>query len=473
MKRTLDTSRREFLQAAGRMSVLGAAAPLALNLAAAGAAAAQTASDYKALVCVFLYGANDHNNTIIPLDAANHAAYRAARASIARPLADLNDSAGNPLELAPRVALTGNNAGRRFALPKELAPLKPLWDGARLAVLANVGPLIVPCTKAQLDNRTVPLPRQLFSHNDQQSTWQAGAVEGAPSGWGGRIGDLFAAQNGNAIFTCTSVAGDAVWTSGNVTKGYQVSPNGSVKINALPGAFAASLFGSPSASAALASLIGDGGSHPLTQDLASVTRRSIEADASLSAALASAPLLNVPAEQSGNSLALQLRMVARAIAARTTLGARRQVFFVALGGFDTHDNQLTDQPALHAKLAGALAYFDGALEQIGAAQQVTTFTASDFGRTLTSNGDGSDHGWGSHHLIMGGAVSGQRFYGTFPVMGLNNADEVGSGRLLPSTSVDQYAATLARWFGVGSDSDLRLVLPNIGNFDAADLGFMG
>jgi uncharacterized protein (DUF1501 family) len=471
VKRVFDTSRREFLHTAGRVSVLGAAAPLALNLAAVGAAAAQTASDYKALVCVFLYGANDHNNTIIPFDAANHAAYRAARASIARPLADLNDNAGNPLELVPSVALAGNSAGRRFALPKELASLKPLWDNARLAVLANVGPLIVPCTKAQFENRAVPLPRQLFSHNDQQSTWQAGAVEGAPSGWGGRIGDLFAAQNGNAVFTCTSVTGDAIWLSGNVTKGYQVSPNGSVKINALSG----SLFGaaSASASAAFKSLIGDGGSHPLTQDLADVTRRSIEADASLSAALALAPALNVPAEQSGNSLALQLRMVARAIAVKQTLGVRRQVFFVALGGFDTHDNQLTDQPALQGKLAGALAYFDSALGQIGAAQQVTTFTASDFGRTLTSNGDGSDHGWGSHHLVMGGAVNGQRFYGTFPIMGLNNADEVGSGRLLPSTAVDQYAATLARWFGVDSESDLRLVLPNVGNFDSANLGFMG
>jgi uncharacterized protein (DUF1501 family) len=469
VKRTLDTSRREFLQTAGRMSVLGAAAPLGLNLAAAGAAAAQTASDYRALVCVFLYGANDHNNTIIPFDAANYMAYRAARSSIARPLADLNDSAGNPLELAPGIALTGSNAGRRFALPKELAPLKPLWDSARLAVLANVGPLIVPCTKTQFENRSVPLPRQLFSHNDQQSTWQSGAVEGAPTGWGGRIGDLFAAQNSAPIFTCTSVSGDAIWLSGNVGKGYQVSPNGSVKINALTG----SLFGSALSTAVFKSLIGDGGSHPLAQDLVDVTRRSIEADASLSAALASAPALDVPPEQSGNSLALQLRMVARAIAARTTLGARRQVFFVALGGFDTHDDQLTDQPALHAKLAAALAYFNGALDQLGMSGQVTTFTASDFGRTLTSNGDGSDHGWGSHHLIMGGAVRGQRFYGAFPIMGLNNADEVGSGRLLPSTSVDQYAATLARWFGVSSDSDLRLALPNIGNFDSANLGFMG
>jgi uncharacterized protein (DUF1501 family) len=153
------------------------------------------------------------------------------------------------------------------------------------------------------------------------------------------------------------------------------------------------------------------------------------------------------------------------------LGAKRQIFFVSLGGFDTHDNQLVNQPALHTQIADALSYFQTSIDGLGVGNQVTTFTGSDFGRTLTSNGDGSDHGWGSHHFVMGGAVKGRNYYGTFPIMGLNNVDEVGSGRLIPTTSVDQFAATMARWFGV-SDTDMRLVLPNIGNFGSSNLGFL-
>jgi uncharacterized protein (DUF1501 family) len=187
--------------------------------------------------------------------------------------------------------------------------------------------------------------------------------------------------------------------------------------------------------------------------------------------LATAPDLPLPADLATSSLAAQLRVVARIIASRSPLGAKRQVFFVSLGGFDTHDDQLTTQPALHTQLASALSYFYNATVALGVADKVTTFTGSDFGRTLTSNGDGSDHGWGSHHFVLGGAVRGQQYFGTFPVMGVGNNDEVGSGRLLPSTSVDQYAATLARWFGV-SDTDLKLVVPNITNFSSSNVGFM-
>jgi uncharacterized protein (DUF1501 family) len=466
----INASRRQFLQTAGRLSIAGTAAPFALNLAGIGAAAAQTApADYRALVCVFLYGANDHNNTIIPLDTANFNAYTTARPTIARPMADLMDATGAPLELAPNTALTGANTGRKFALPKELAPLKPIWDTGKLAVLANVGPLVVPTSKAQYTNASVPIPPKLFSHNDQQSIWQASAPEGAKFGWGGRMGDLFEAQNGNSIFTCNSITGSAVWLAGQTVAAYQLSTQGSVRISALAG----NLFSSTAAPAAMKTLITSGGAHLFTQDLADTTTRSIEADASLAAALKNAPDLPLPVELADNNLAAQLRTVARMIAARTELAAKRQVFFVSLGGFDTHDNQLVTQPALHAQLAGALSYFYASLNTLTVANQVTTFTASDFGRTLTSNGDGSDHGWGSHHFIMGGAVKGKEFYGTFPVMGYNNDDEVGSGRLLPTTSVDQYAATLAQWFGVTSASDLKLVLPNINNFLSNNLGFMG
>jgi uncharacterized protein (DUF1501 family) len=456
----INQSRREFLRSAASVSVAGTAAPFVMNLAGIGAAAAQTAEDYRALVCVFMFGANDHNNTVIPFDAASYAAYTGVRANISRAQADL-------LALTPRTALTGANAGRQFALPIEMAPLKTLWDQGKLAVLANVGPLITPTTKVQYTNRSVPLPPKLFSHNDQQSVWQASAPEGAPFGWGGRIGDLLASRNTNQVFTCNSVSGAATFLSGRNTVAYQVSTQGSVAISGISG----NLFGSTASPALLKTLISAGGSNIFSQDLADITKRSIDANQMLTAALTGGPDFTLPAALATNTLAAQLRTVSRMIAARATLGAKRQVFFVSLGGFDTHDNQLTTQPVLHTNVAAAMAYFNANMESLLISDKVTTFTASDFGRTLSSNGDGSDHGWGSHHFIMGGAVKGGNYYGTFPVMGLNNNDEVGSGRLLPSTSVDQYASTLARWFGVGVN-DLSMVVPNIGNFATSDLGFM-
>jgi uncharacterized protein (DUF1501 family) len=458
----ISQSRRAFLRQAASVSLAGSAGPFALNLAGIGSAAAQTApSDYKALVCVFLFGANDHNNTIVAYDAANYNAYKNARASIALTREDLT-------AISPTTPLSGSNAGREFALSKELASLKPLWDQGSLAVLANVGPLIVPTSKAQFSAANVPLPPRLFSHNDQQSVWQASAPEGAKLGWGGRMGDLFAAQNSNPVFTCNSLAGAAPFLAGQKVAAYQLSNNGSTSIAGISG----NLFGSASAAQTLRSLITTGATQNLmSQDLADTTQRSIDADIEFKAAVATAPEFALSTENANNPLAQQLRIVSRMIASRASLGAKRQVFFVSLTGFDTHDAQLDTQAALHTLLANGLNYFHSNLQSMGMSNQVTTFTASDFGRTLATNGDGSDHGWGSHHFIMGGAVNGKNYYGTFPKMGIGNDDEVGSGRLLPSTSVDQYAATLARWFGVG-DSDMRLVLPNIGNFSNTNLGFM-
>ena len=457
----INASRREFLRTAANVSVAGAAAPFALNMAGIGAAAAQTATDYKALVCLFMFGANDHNNTVIPYDTANFNAYTAARAGLTRLQTDL-------LPLTPELPLIGVNAGRQFALPVEMAPLKTIWDAGKLAIMANVGPLIVPTTKTQFLNLQVPLPPKLFSHNDQQSVWQASMPEGARQGWGGKLGDLFVSQNTSPIFTCTSINGSAVFLAGQNVGAYQLGTSGSVSISGINGA----LFGSASAgSAAMRNIIGTGGANLIAQDLADTTNRSIDANTQLSAAVATAPDFTLPTTLTTSSVAAQLRVVSRMIASRTALGAKRQIFFVGIGGFDTHDNQLTTQPGLHAQVAGALAYFYDNMVTLGLSNNVTAFTASDFGRTLTSNGDGSDHGWGSHHFVVGGAVKGRNYYGTFPIMGLNNNDEVGSGRLLPTTSVDQYAATMARWFGV-SDSNLSLVLPNIGNFATSNVGFM-
>ena len=455
---TSNNSRREFLKRASAVSMTGVAAPWALNLAAMGEAAAAAATDYKALVCVFLYGGNDYANTVVPYDLASHTAYKNQRAAIAIDRATLGGTVLNPSAALP--------GGRQYALAPELAPLVPLFDAGQMAVMLNVGTLVQPTTKLQFTNKSAPLPPKLFSHNDQQSVWQSSAPEGSRSGWGGRMGDLFAAGNGNATFTCVSVAGNAVFLSGQSAVQYQVTTNGSVPLNALK----MPLFGSQACSDALKKLVTAPGTHLFETEHARVMKRSIEADAELTSALAGTTALRT-VFPTGNTLASQLAMVARMISARTALTAKRQVFFVSLGGFDTHDGILTEHPALMATVGQALAAFQAATVELGVANSVTAFTASDFGRTLTTDGDGSDHGWGSMHFVLGGAVKGKAFYGAAPVIANNGPDDVGQGRLLPTMAVDQFAATLANWFGVSS-TDAVSVLPNIGNYSVRDVGFM-
>ena len=455
-------SRREFLRRSGALSLAGAATPWALNLAtlaeAAAAGADAGAEDYKALVCVFLYGGNDHGNTLLPYDLASYNAYSKIRGSIALPRDSLAATA-----LAPSLALPD---GRQMALAPTLAPLKPLFDAGRLAVLLNVGTLIQPTTLAQYRAASVPLPPKLFSHNDQQSVWQSSLPEGATSGWGGRIGDLFLSSNSQATFTCVNVSGNAVYMSGQAAVQYQVAAGGSVALRGI----AAPLFGSSACSDALRKLVTAPRSHLMQAEHTRIMARAIDANAALSAALAATPAL-ATAFDATNPLAQQLATVARLIAARGPLGARRQVFFVSLGGFDLHDFLPDQHPGLLAQVAGALKSFHDATVELGVDRRVTSFTASDFGRTLASNGDGSDHGWGSHHFVLGGAVAGGRFHGLLPEVAVNGADDVGQGRLLPTTAVDQLAATLASWMGV-SDSNLALVAPNIGHYSVKKLGLM-
>jgi len=404
---------------------------------------------------VFLFGGYDQSNTVIPFDAAEYNGYRSARAGIARESADLVS-----------LGAAASQGGRSLALPNELAPLASLYAQGNAAIVANVGPLLVPTSKAQYQNASVPLPPKLFSHNDQQSVWQSSDAEGSTVGWGGRFGDLLASSNVSPTFTAVSVSGSAVFLSGQQVLQYQVGTGGPVAISALSG----NPFGSSTAAATLRQILTAGRTHLFENELARVTTRSIDAAASLGAALAAAPALATPFD-AGNTLAQQLRMVAQMISVRQATGARRQVFFVSLGGFDTHDNQLTTQPGLHATLAAAIDSFYKATIELGVAESVSTFTASDFGRTLTSNGDGSDHGWGAHHFVVGGAAR-KGVYGQFPAVALNTAEDVGSGRLLPTTAVLQYAATLASWFGV-PDGSLVDALPGIGNFSNRNLGFLG
>lgn len=454
-------SRREFVKRASVLSFLGAGAPFALNLASIGAASAQTAPGYRAIVCLFLFGGNDHTNTLVPYDPAEHAEYVNARQSIA-----FARDALTPTATAP-VASQGN---RPFAFHPALTAFKSLYDQGRLAVVANVGPLVVPTTLAQYRNRSVPLPPKLFSHNDQQSVWQANQPvgEGARLGWGGRMGDLLAAQNGQTIFTCISAAGNAVFMSGQEVLQYQVGANGSIAFNALSG----NLYGSSSAGSAYRRVITRTSGHLFENQLGQVVSRSISANATLAASLPPASSL-APAIPAGNNLAAQLNVVARIIAARGGLGATRQVFFVSAGGYDNHDFLLDEHNRRLAAVNAAVDAFWQWLVQLQMESSVTLFTASDFGRTLTSNGDGSDHGWGAHHFVVGGAVQGGTIYGTFPQVRFGTPEDVGQGNLLPTTSVDQYAATLGRWLGV-ADANMPDVLPNIVNFGAARyLGFMG
>ena len=460
---SLDASRRAFLQRASALSIAGAATPWALNLALLGEASAQNATDYKALVCIFLYGGNDYANTLVPIDAASYAAYAGMRPTLAYSQASLAATT-----LAPTVPLAG---GRQYAIAPELAPVLPIFDAGRMAVLLNVGTLVQPTTKAQYVAGSVPLPPKLFSHNDQQSYWQSQSPEGAASGWGGRMGDLFVAGNGNATFTCVNVSGNAVFLSGHSAVQYQVATSGPVAFSALPYSGTQALFGSTACAAALKSIVTAPRTHLFESEYTRVAARSIAAGSVLTQALASAPALTT-AFPSGNALADQLKFVARMISTAAATGTKRQVFFVSISGFDTHDGLAAVHPGLLSTVAAALQAFYQATVDLGVASQVTTFTASDFGRTMTAD-DGSDHGWGSMHFVLGGAVNGGRYYGTPPAVANNGPDDVGQGRLLPSTSVDQYAATLGRWLGI-DDGGLLTVMPNLANYNASqrNLGFV-
>jgi uncharacterized protein (DUF1501 family) len=456
--------RRAFLKRAGAVSALGAGAPLALNLAAAGEAAAFTATDYKALVCVFLYGGNDYANTVVPYDTANYALYNKIRGQVA-----LARNALTATALSPRTpqTLTDN---LQFALAPELTALKALWDSGQCAVQLNVGPLVVPTTLAQYrsaDRKLNPLPPKLFSHNDQQSVWQSLGAEGTTIGWGGRLGDLALSSNTTSSLTCISAAGNAVFVSGDTVLPYQISPNGVAPVYSSIYDF----FGTAMATT-MKTLITQKSNNVLENEFAAVTQRGLDLQFLVANALKPiniATSFNIDGQD--NKLADQMSIVAKLIAARGALGSKRQVFFVSIGGFDNHDGLIKDHGPLMAKVNEAIGQFYKATVELGVQNNVTTFTASDFGRTLSANSDGSDHGWGGHHFMVGGAVKGGQYYGTAPHVSITTDDQVGEGRLLPSTSVDQYAATLARWFGV-SDTELPTVLPRIGNFASSNLGFM-
>jgi uncharacterized protein (DUF1501 family) len=510
-----DASRRLFMRQASALSMAaGVGAPLAVNLLAAGSVAAQTASDYRALVCLFMFGGNDSFNTVLPTDSASWAGYTAMRNQGASPIAllppgtlpNLAANAGSPARLGGVLPIYPTNPqGRSYALHPMLGSLQTIFNtDRRLAIVSNIGPLVAPTTKAQYSQTSHPKPARLFSHNDQQSTWQTMQPEGATRGWGGRLADAVAGSNTKAVFTAISAAGSAVWLSGQTVRQYQVSGTGPLRMGADSNNL---VYGSAAVANALTSIAGSAhGGHVLQADVAAISQRSIAAEIDLRGALrpasdaafgtapvngsynpANDPRLQYVNPQTGNpasnSVAQQLQLVARLVQAGMsgTTGTKRQVFFVGLGGFDTHGGQNNRHADLMAKLAHGMHYFDTALGTINARRAVTTFTASDFGRTFTTNGDGTDHGWGSHQFVMGGAVRGGDLFGTFPtLLGRNqnsgdfdSPDQVRNGAMLPTTSVDQLGFTLGRWFGLSGSQSME-VFPNLANFNAGahNLGFM-
>ena len=448
--------RRHFLRHA---SALGATA--ALSQLAILTARAQSASDYKALVCIFMYGGNDGNNTVVPIDSAGYAAYAAARSTIALPQASL-------------LPLVQGDGSASFGLHPSLGAgngLQAMWNAQQLAVVANVGTLVAPLTQQQFASTGSPKPQALFSHLDQQLQWQSAISTGPSStGWGGRLIDQLASVNANAsIPAMMSTAGNNLFVTAKTVQALTIPVSGS---------FGLTGFDSSAASAARLSAF---------QALLGVDRGTALTDAAqdiMSGALKSSALLNpvltsTTSTVSGyfagltSSIANQLHAVAKVIEARSSLGASRQVFLVSLGSFDTHFNQLNTQDTLFGQLGPAVKAFHDSMTAIGAANNVTSFTLSDFSRTYKANtNQGTDHAWGSNHFVAGGAVKGGQFYGTWPTLAIAGPDDAGGeGRWIPTSSVDQYAATLASWFGVGA-AGLASVLPNLAAFPTSSLGFI-
>lgn len=449
----MQIRRRSFI----RYASLAAAGNLAgLRPFGAMNALAATVPDYKALVCIFLFGGNDANNTVVPYDTAgynNYAALRTANgSSIAIPQASLL-----PLTPLPN-----------FALHPSLPDVQTLFNNGKAAIVANVGTLTQPITRAEyLAGGKVPA--NLFSHPDQQEEWQNAAADAAtPAGWAGRISDALTGNynTGATIPMVTSVSGDTLFCNGVSTTPVSVSPGNLGDTACSEGAECSARM------AAAQSLITLSSGVSLVTEDDGITSNAYNYSSVLTAATQSVtPLKTVFPTKNG--LAAQLQQIAQIIQVRAALGVQRQIFFCGIGNFDTHSNQLALQSSLLSAISPAMAAFYNATVEMGIQNQVTSFTMSDFARTFQPNSNtGTDHAWGSHHIVFGGAVNGGKMYGTFPTLALAGPDDSGSnGRWVPSTGSAQYAATLATWFGV-PNNQLAAVFPNIGTFPTSNLGFV-
>ena len=472
--------RRKFLSstsALGALSFAGGAG--VLNALGNATAHAAETNGYKAIVCLFFFGGQDCHDTVLPYDQASYDRYAAHRRGILAEYAAIPGGSTRArdrlLEIKPT---NGARFGaRKFALPETLSPLKDLFDAGNAAIIGNVGPLIQPITAQEVASEAKPKPKLLFSHNDQQSTWMASAPEGEIQGWGGKMADAILASNPSQqdIFTAISTSGNSLFLSGDKAKSYVLSTSGPQQVTGLKNYqnyLLQSAQDNPEAIKLLEEHYRDVGvtrESLLEKDIAGVTDNAFFANETFAEALdaASGIKTSFPKSEVGQ----QLRAVAEAINVRGSLNMARQVFFVGMGGFDTHDNQAESLSSLQPSYAEAVAAFYKATVEMGIENDVTLFTAADFGRALIENGNGTDHGWGGHHFVVGGSVKGNKIYGDIPPHDLGHAYDAGNGRLVPQYAVEQYAGTLGKWLGLSAD-EISVALPALANFQEKDLGFM-
>jgi uncharacterized protein (DUF1501 family) len=447
-------TRRDFVRLAC-CSAAGASLVGGLSKLGLVSAFAQGNTDYKALVCIFMFGGNDGNNMVVPID-SRYSGYALARANVAIPQGQLL-----PLQI-------GNQS--TYGLHPNMPEMQSIFNNQKnLAILSNVGTLVQPTTQ-QTYQKYQNLPENLYSHSDQQDQWQSAQLVGAQtSGWAGRVADsVQSAFNGAAQFPpILSISGNPVFCTGITEHPFTMNPG---QTPGLQG------FGTDAASQArflaVQQLLTFDSGLSMVQSANNVTGQAVQYGVVLADALKNVPALQTTFPT--NYLGQQLKQVAEVIAARSALGMGRQIFFVSYGGFDTHSDQLVQHVALMSELSQGMSAFYQATQELGVTNQVTTFTLSEFGRTLQPGTNaGTDHAWGNHQLVMGGAVKGNNVYGTFPTLTLAGPDDAGNnGRWIPTTALDQYAGTMATWFGV-SDTDLPTIFPNLKNFPTSNLGFMG
>ena len=475
-------SRRNFLRQLSCALCAGGASTLLPQLNLISSALAQTTvPGYKALVCVYFAGGNDAWNFLMPYDQARHDIYAASRSGV-------YNASSNPGGLAiGRSALAGtqiSDASGSYALhPSTIdrtgpnqSGLRSLYNQGKLALISNIGTLIQPISKTEYNATPALRPPQLYSHSSQENLWHIGRTTASARGWGGLVADRVRIDNLNQMLSpCISVGGGNRFEVGANTFPYQMSSSGVTNVSGT-GTSGASF----QRAVALQQLLDSSYPSPYQSEYNSILGRSRNLYGLLNTGLASGGIGNVTTDFPNESLANQLKMVARMIKlSRDTafnIQHSRQIYYVRIGGFDMHDNLMSTGTSGHANLLSrvsqALGAFWAALGEIGAQNQVTTFTMSEFARTLSTNGNGSDHAWGSVNMILGGDVQGGKIYGSFPDQTLNGPVSLSRGQFIPSTSVDQMAATLARWMGVTANADLNTIFPNVGNFPSNNLGFM-
>lgn len=444
-------SRREFfLRSLLSAGVLASASVTSAQLKAAQRLVSitkQGSGEYKALLCIYLYGGHDSLNLLLPTEPFEYGKYAQTRQNLAY----------GEGEILP---ITTDSSDRySVGLPRLASGLTELFEMGQLSFVSNVGPLRYPCTKTEILNNEALYPPQLFSHNHQLALWQSGSLDlNIKSGWGGRIADLIM-NSQNPLSMNMTLNGSNIWQVGNMAEYYAVDADGPERFASLTPDSISDTYRYPMHNRLRAT-----SSHPLAVEYNRRISKVQHNNAALADALANVTGSSVsyPAD---NPLARQLKMVANLIEAQMSLDLPRQIFFAGLNGFDTHDRQTLVLPQLLQQLGEAMLAFQLDLGQRGIADRVLTFTQSEFGRTLTSNGDGTDHGWGGHQLIMGNMIRPRRIHGILPSLELDYDDDLGGGRLIPTLSIEQLGAPIARWFGI-SDTDMELVFPNIGRFDS-------